>query len=60
VTKLSAGDIGRAFSLGLLIAQPKSGPPLHRHSREDELFIVTSGRFVSSATVTVMTPNLEA
>jgi len=43
--KLSAADTGGQLSLGLLTTPPGNGPPLHRHTHEDELFIVVEGRF---------------
>lgn len=42
--KLSGDDTGGAFALGLVTARPGGGPPPHRHRREDELFIVLTGR----------------
>jgi quercetin dioxygenase-like cupin family protein len=49
VSKLSAADTGGQLSLGIVTTPPRSGPPLHRHTREDELFIIIEGifRFVS-------------
>ena len=43
--KLSAEATGGLLSLGLLTPPPRGGPPLHRHTREEELFIVIEGRF---------------
>ncbi|GGR11554.1 cupin domain-containing protein [Deinococcus ruber] len=41
--KLTGPDTGGVFALGLATTQPGGGPPPHRHSREDELFIVVEG-----------------
>jgi quercetin dioxygenase-like cupin family protein len=48
-TKLSAADTGGQLSLGIVTTPSRNGPPLHRHTREDELFIIIEGiyRFVS-------------
>ena len=43
--KLTAEDTGGALSLGLDEVPPGSGPPLHYHLNEDEVFIVQEGRF---------------
>ncbi len=43
--KLSAGATGGQLSLAHLTTPPGNGPPLHRHTREDEMFIVIAGRF---------------
>lgn len=50
-SKLSAADTGGQLSLGIVTTPPGSGPPLHRHTREDELFIIIEGifRFVSDS-----------
>ena len=45
VAKLTTADTHGAFSLGLLTTPAQGGPPLHRHTREDELFLVISGQF---------------
>ena len=34
--KVTGADSGGNFNLGLLRAEPLSGPPLHMHTREDE------------------------
>jgi quercetin dioxygenase-like cupin family protein len=43
VVKLSSGDTNGAAAVFHLTAPPMSGPPLHRHSREDEWFYVLDG-----------------
>ncbi len=43
VLKLSRQDTGDTFAVGILRAQPMSGPPLHVHTREDEWFFVLQG-----------------
>ena len=43
--KLTGKDTGGSITWVLLDAQPKEGPPLHKHSREDEVFYVLSGTF---------------
>lgn len=45
VFKALGKDTGGNFSVGLLQAQPMSGPPLHVHTREDEWFYVLKGEF---------------
>lgn len=42
--KLSGEQTGDAMVLGLAVTQPGGGPPLHVHTREDEVFIVQEGR----------------
>lgn len=36
---------GGAFSIGRQTCRPGGGPPPHRHTQEDEVFSVISGRF---------------
>src|SRR5688500_10581348 len=43
--KLGTPDTGGQLSLGFLTTPPGGGPPLHRHTREVELFIIIEGRF---------------
>jgi quercetin dioxygenase-like cupin family protein len=43
--KLSVTETRGQLSLVHLTTPPGGGPPLHRHTLEDELFIVTAGRF---------------
>jgi quercetin dioxygenase-like cupin family protein len=43
--KLGVPDTGGLLSMGHLTTPPGGGPPLHRHTREDELFIIIEGRF---------------
>lgn len=45
LTKLSNAETNGTFCLVLLTTPPRGGPPLHRHTNEDELFIVVSGRY---------------
>ncbi|MEP6495542.1 MAG: cupin domain-containing protein [bacterium] len=46
LAKVRAADSGGQLCFFEFVAPPKSGPPLHRHSREDELFFVLEGEFV--------------
>jgi len=46
LVKVAAADTGGAFALFHLTAPPLTGPPLHRHSREDEAFYVLEGELV--------------
>jgi quercetin dioxygenase-like cupin family protein len=41
--KVTGKDNGGAFALFENLTQPGGGPPLHRHSREDEVFHVLDG-----------------
>jgi quercetin dioxygenase-like cupin family protein len=43
LSKLSASETGGIFTLVELEVPPGTGPPLHRHTREDELFLVIEG-----------------
>lgn len=43
IAKLVSSDTGGAFSLAEYISPPGDGPPLHRHSREDETFWILEG-----------------
>ena len=43
--KASGKDTGGAFALIEVLVPPQSGPPPHRHSREDEAFYVLEGEF---------------
>lgn len=43
--KLSGAQTGGALAAGLASTPPGGGPPLHRHGREDELFLTVEGRF---------------
>lgn len=40
---LTAAQAGGGVGVFHLEAEPRSGPPLHRHEREDELFYVLTG-----------------
>ena len=54
VVKLAGADTGDALTLAFATTPPGGGPPPHRHTREDELFIVVDGRleyFVEGAWV---------
>ncbi len=42
--KLGSEQTGGTMVLGLAVTQPGGGPPLHVHSREDEVFIIQEGR----------------
>jgi len=44
--KLSHGDTGGSYAIIEDVTPPQGGPPLHRHSREDESFYVLEGDFV--------------
>ncbi|MEP7241264.1 MAG: cupin domain-containing protein [Devosia sp.] len=46
LVKVAAQDSGGAIALFHLTAPPMSGPPLHVHSREDEIFYVLEGELV--------------
>jgi quercetin dioxygenase-like cupin family protein len=46
LAKLRAEDCGGQLCLFHFVAPPMSGPPLHRHSREDEWFYVLDGEIV--------------
>ncbi len=43
--KLTAKETGGAFDLCETTAPPDSGPPPHRHSRDDEMFFILEGQF---------------
>jgi quercetin dioxygenase-like cupin family protein len=46
VTSLVAGaDTGGAYAAQQQVSQPGGGPPLHRHSREDEGCFVLEGEY---------------
>lgn len=44
LVKLANSDTNGAAAIFYLEAPPMSGPPLHRHSREDEWFYVLDGK----------------
>jgi quercetin dioxygenase-like cupin family protein len=44
--KLGGRDSARQLTVMLGITPPKAGPPLHRHSREDESFYVLEGEYL--------------
>ncbi|MGH2411648.1 MAG: cupin domain-containing protein [Chloroflexota bacterium] len=44
--KASGRGTGGAFALMEDVTAPHGGPPVHRHSREDEAFYVVEGRFL--------------
>ena len=46
LVKVGSQDSGGAMALFHLTAPPMSGPPLHVHSREDEVFYVLEGELV--------------
>jgi quercetin dioxygenase-like cupin family protein len=44
--KLSGEDTEGSYAIMENVSQPRQGPPLHRHTREDESFYVLEGEFV--------------
>jgi Uncharacterized conserved protein, contains double-stranded beta-helix domain len=65
LVKLAGSDTGNAVSVIHLTVPKLSGPPLHRHSREDEWFYVVDGeltweidgqRFAGSAGASAFAP----
>ncbi len=55
LVKLSADDTADQLSLAEYVCEPGVGPPLHRHTREDETFWVLDGEiafFVDGAVLT--------
>jgi quercetin dioxygenase-like cupin family protein len=44
--KLGGRDSSGQLSIMMGITPPKAGPPLHRHSREDESFYVLEGEYL--------------
>jgi quercetin dioxygenase-like cupin family protein len=44
--KLDSRDTAGQFAVMFVVTPPKAGPPLHRHSREDEAFCVLEGEFL--------------
>src|SRR5690242_15765455 len=44
--KLDGNDTGGAYAIFEGIVKPNWGPPLHRHTREDESFYVLEGDFL--------------
>jgi quercetin dioxygenase-like cupin family protein len=47
LVKLASSDTGGAAAIFHLTVPPMSGPPMHRHSREDEWFYVLEGTIVA-------------
>jgi quercetin dioxygenase-like cupin family protein len=47
--KLAGGDTDGSYAITEGTTPPTGGPPLHRHSREDESFYVLEGEFVFEA-----------
>ena len=45
ILKLTAKETGGEFDLCETTAPPDSGPPPHRHSRDDEMFFILEGQF---------------
>src|SRR4051812_30935693 len=43
--KASGAETGGAFALIEVLVPPQSGPPPHKHSREDEAFYIVEGEF---------------
>ncbi|MGZ4812003.1 MAG: cupin domain-containing protein [Terriglobales bacterium] len=46
VIKLGHADTDGSYAIMESVTPPQGGPPLHRHSREDESFYVIDGNFV--------------
>jgi len=46
LVKLGGLDTAGQFAVMFGVTPPKAGPPLHRHSREDEAFCVLEGEFL--------------
>ncbi|MDQ1474194.1 MAG: hypothetical protein QOJ99_5674 [Bryobacterales bacterium] len=44
--KLSGADTNGNYAIMETVTEPHSGPPLHRHNREEESFYVLDGDFV--------------
>src|ERR1051326_8412067 len=44
--KLAGSDTGGTYAITEGTTPPLGGPPLHRHSREDESFYILEGEFV--------------
>jgi quercetin 2,3-dioxygenase len=44
--KLSSADTGGGFAVMEETTPPQGGPPLHRHSREDEWFYILEGDYL--------------
>jgi mannose-6-phosphate isomerase-like protein (cupin superfamily) len=44
--KLGSSDTGGSYTIIENVSQPLDGPPLHRHSREDESFYIVEGDFL--------------
>jgi quercetin dioxygenase-like cupin family protein len=43
--KISGSETGGRYSIWEIDVAPNNGPPMHRHSREDEAFYVLEGEF---------------
>jgi quercetin dioxygenase-like cupin family protein len=43
--KLASADTARSYTAMECLIAPQAGPPLHRHSREDEAFYVLEGEY---------------
>ncbi len=41
----TGADTNGAYAIGQQVCEPGHGPPLHRHTREDEAFLVLEGEF---------------
>ena len=44
--KVAGSDTNGGYAIMEAITEPECGPPLHRHSREDESFFVIEGEFL--------------
>jgi quercetin dioxygenase-like cupin family protein len=45
ISVLAGADTGGVYAVQRQESQPGGGPPLHRHSREDEGFTVLAGEY---------------
>jgi quercetin dioxygenase-like cupin family protein len=44
--KLAGADTGGSYAILEEVTQPRGGPPLHRHKREEESFYVLEGDYI--------------
>jgi quercetin dioxygenase-like cupin family protein len=44
--KVTGGQTGGAWSMIQQVSPPGGGPPMHRHTREDEAFFILEGKFL--------------
>jgi len=57
--KLAARDTGGELSVLQGVTPPQAGPPLHRHTRENETFYIVEEIFYSKSTESSFAPALE-